>query len=45
MKIAIKAYQNALKIFAGELYPVYNEIIVDNIENLIKFCKINEIEL
>lgn len=44
-KKAIEAYQNALKILTEELYPAYNEIIVDNIENLIKFCKINEIDL
>jgi hypothetical protein len=44
-KKAVKAYQNALKIFTEELYPVYNEIIADNLENLINFCKTKNIKL
>jgi hypothetical protein len=44
-KKAIEAYQNALKIFTEELYPVYNTIIADNLENLYKFCKTNGIEI
>ncbi len=44
-KKAIEAYQNALKIFTEELDPVYNKIIANNLENLINFCKMNNIKL
>ena len=45
MKIAIEAYQNALKIFTEESYPMYNKGIADNLGNLINFCKMNDVKL
>ena len=44
-KKAIEAYQNALKIFTEESYPMYNKGIADNLGNLINFCKINDVKL
>ncbi|MCO5381885.1 MAG: tetratricopeptide repeat protein [Methanosarcina barkeri] len=44
-KKAVKAYQNALKILTEDRYPVHNKNVADNLENLINFCKINNIKL
>lgn len=44
-KKAIEAYQNDLKIFTEESYPLYNETISNNIDILTDFCKMNEIKL
>jgi hypothetical protein len=44
-KKATEAYQNALKIFTEESYPLYSETISNNIDILTDFCKMNEMEL
>ena len=44
-KKAIEAYQNALKITIVEQFPMDYAMTQNNLDRIINFCKINDIEI